>query len=361
MTPDAAPVAEPKSSTLRNFGRRLLLSEYFVLYLTIVYFLIVWAFVPWLGKPRNLMNILSNTWPLLTVAIGEAFVLIVAGIDLSQVSIMAVSSVAGAALVTSAVDPILFQKSPLWGWILGENGGVLSGTTGALAVAIAVMVAIGILIGLLNGASVAVFRMPPFIVTLLTMMFFGAFAIFLTKSENIMNLPHAYTNIAEEYGGIFSVSMAIAVGWAVVAWFILSKTLIGRWIYAVGINEKAARISGVPTRWVLIFAYVFSGISAALAALLYSSRLQAGRPVLGGTSLIMDIVGANIIAGLSLTGGRGKITWTVFGVVFFVILSNTLSQMNLNSFTVDMVRGTVILLAASLDVFRNRFRAGGAA
>lgn len=358
MTSETAPVVALKSR-IRSFGRRLLLSEYFVLYLTIVYFLIVWAFVPWLGRPRNLMNILSNTWPLLTVAIGEAFVLIVAGIDLSQVSIMAVSSVTGAALVTHAVDPVLFQKSPLWGWILSENGGVLSGVSGALVIAIVVMMLIGILIGLLNGVSIAVFRMPPFIVTLLTMMFFGAFAIFLTKSENIMNLPPAYINIAEEYGGIFSVSMAIAVFWAVVAWFILSKTLMGRWIYAVGMNERAARVSGIPTRAVIVFAYVFSGLSAVLAALLYSSRLQAGRPVLGGLSLIMDIVGANIIAGLSLTGGRGKITWTVFGVFFFVILANTLSQMNLDSFTVDMVRGTVILMAASLDVVRNRFRAGG--
>lgn len=336
--------------------RRLFVSEYFVLYLTIAYFLLVWAFVPWLGNRRNLSNILSNMWPLLTVAIGETFVLVVAGIDLSQAAIMSVSSVASASLLTTAVNPVLFSKSPLWGVILSEQGGVLSGAAWGLVVAIGVMILIGILIGLINGVSVALFRMPPFIVTLVSFMLFGALAIFLTKSENIMNLPTEYVGISEEYLGVFSVSMAVAVGVAVTAHIILSKTKLGRWMYAVGTNDRTARVSGVPVERVVILAYVFSGVCAAIASLLYSSRLQAGRPVLGGLPLILDIVGANIIGGMSLTGGKGKITWTILGVLFFVVLSNTLSQMNLDSFTVEVVKGGVILMAAFFDVQRRRIR-----
>jgi len=289
--------------------RTLVLSEYFVLILTIAYFLVVWAFVPWLGRPRNLANILSNIWPLLTVAVGQTFVLIVAGIDLSQVAVMSVTSVAGAAIMTSSLDPVLFSKSPLWGWLLTENGGPLSGSHLAIPVAILLMVAIAIIIGSWNGLSVGTFRMPAFMVTLVMFMLFSSVAVFLPKSENIRNLPEAF-NAIEDGWGIFSPAMGIALFWALVARFVLSRTLMGRWLYSVGLNEKTARISGVPTRWVIVFAYAFSAVSAALGAVLYSARLEAGRPTLGGLPLIMDIVGANIIGGNSLTGGRGKITWT---------------------------------------------------
>lgn len=341
-------------SGLYGIVTRIFLSEYFVLMLTVVYFLIVWIFVPWLGNTRNLSNILSNTWPLLAVAIGETFVLIVAGIDLSQVAIMAVTSVVSASVITEAVDPILFSKSPLWGTVLTEEGGLLAGNPMAIPFAILLVLVIGTAIGALNGTSVAIFKMPPFIVTLVSFMFFGAVAIYLTKSENIMNLPEEYVNISNEYGGVFSLSMVISVGLAILAYIILSKTILGRWMYATGMNEKAARISGVPTAKITIFAYAFSGFAAAVASMLYSSRLQAGRPVLGGLPLILDIVGANIIGGMSLQGGKGKVTWTIFGVLFFVVLSNTLNQMNLDSFSINVVKGAVILAAAVIDVTRNR-------
>ncbi len=339
----------------RRAFRRLILSEYFVLLLTVVYFLIVWIFVPWLGRPRNLANIMSNVWPLLTVAVGQTFVLIVAGIDLSQVAVMSVTSVAGAAIMTNALDPVLFTKSPLWGWLVTENGGPLANSPFAIPAAILLMVVIAVVIGSWNGFAVGTFRMPAFIVTLIMFMLFSSTALFLSKSENIRNLPDAY-NAIEDGWGIFSPAMGIAIFWAVLAHFILSRTLMGRWLYAVGLNEKTAAVSGVPTRWVYVFAYAFCSLSAAIAAILYSARLEAGRPTLGALPLVLDIVGANIIGGISVTGGRGKITWTFFGVIFFVILANTLSQMNLDSFTIDVVRGSVILCAALLDVFRNRVR-----
>lgn len=337
--------------------RRLILSEYFVLALTVVYFLVVWAFVPWLGRPRNLLNIMSNVWPLLTVAVGQTFVLIVAGIDLSQVAVMSLTSVAGAVVMTNSLDPVLFTKSPLWGWLLTEQGGPLADSAFAVPGAVLVMLAVALVVGIWNGVSVGTVKMPAFMVTLVMFMLISSVAVFLPKSENIRNLPEAFTSI-EDGWGVFSPAMAIALLWMFIAHFILSRTLMGRWLYAVGLNDRTARVSGVPTRFVMIFAYSFSAMSAAVGAVLYSARLEAGRPTLGGLPLILDIVGANIIGGISLTGGRGKITWTFFGVVFFVVLANTLSQMNLDSFTIDIVRGAVILAAALLDVLRNRMRGG---
>lgn len=339
----------------RALWRRLLFSEYFVLYLSIAYFLILWPVIPEIASWRNLGNIFSNMWPLLAIAIGQMVVLIIGGIDLSQTSIMAFASVVGAVVMTSAVDPVLFEKSPLWGWALTASGGPLGGSALAMPVGVLAMLLCGALIGLLNGISVAKFAMPPFMVTLVSMIFFSALAIWLPMSENIMRLPPSFVAIGGGGLGPIPYAMLIAVALAVVAHLLLSRTMLGRWLYATGTNARTARISGVPTARVIIFAYIFSGVCAAVGAVLYSARLEQGRPTLGN-NLLMDIVGATVIGGTSLFGGKGKVAWTVFGVLFFVLLSNSLNLLSLSFFTVTIVKGAIILLAALLDVTRTRLR-----
>jgi len=332
---------------------RALLSEYFVLYLSIFYMLILWPFIPWLFGSRNMADILSNMWPLLVIAIGQTFVLITAGIDLSQSSILGVTSVVGAMVMANKFDPVLFSKSPLWGSLISESGGLLSGQLLAVPFAMVAMLITGAFIGFLNGIAVAIFRMPAFIVTLVSMMFFSSFTIFLTKSENIINLPEAYIRIGNGSLGFIPIAMIIAVIVGVLAHLLLSKTLFGKRLYATGTNPVASRISGVPTARIIILAYVISGLCAAIGSVLYSARLEMGRPTLGATQLL-DIVGANVIGGISLSGGKGKVTWTFFGVFFFVLLANTLNLMNLSFYMIDIVKGLVILGAALLDVARTR-------
>jgi ribose/xylose/arabinose/galactoside ABC-type transport system permease subunit len=99
---------------------------------------------------------------------------------------------------------------------------------------------------------------------------------------------------------------------------------------------------------------MFSGFCAAVAAILYSARLQGGRPTIGAGAVLLDIIGATVIGGTSLAGGKGKVTWTFIGVVFFVLLGNTLNYMRLSAFHIDVVKGIIILAAASLDMLRNR-------
>ncbi len=354
------PAANPVAAVGRLL-RRLLLSEYFVLILSIVYFIALLPFVNRLGSIRNLSVIFSNVWPLLTVAIGQTFILIIGGIDLSQTAIMAMSSVLGAAFMSSAADPLLFDKSPLWGIILSEKGGLLAGSPLAVPVGIGVMLLVGVAIGALNGFAVARFRMPPFMVTLVTLSFFSAFAILLTRSENIRNLPPEFlilgkTSLRADLSSFLSWSLGIGVGLAVVAQIILSRTKFGRWLYAIGTNQRAALISGVPTQRIIILAYMFSGFCAAVGSILYSSRLEGGRPTLA-QNLLLDVVGATVIGGTSLFGGKGKVLWTLFGVLFFVLLSNTLNLLNVSTFTIDIVKGSVILAAALLDVLRIRLLA----
>ncbi|MBA3872554.1 MAG: ABC transporter permease [Anaerolineae bacterium] len=362
---------------LTGFFRRALLSEYFILYLTITYFIILSIFFPTLADPKNLSNQLSNVWPLLAVAVGQTFVLIIAGIDLSQGSVMAITSVIGAIVMTTALDPEKYRNSPLWGTLLKETGGILSGNPLAVSAAVIIMLGLGALIGFFNGTAITRFNMPPFMVTLVSLIFFSAFAIYLPQSRNINNLPPDFLKLGQ--GDIVSVylgekvestikrreilpfvtyPMIISLGVALAGQFLLRRTVFGRQVYAIGTNRKAAEISGIPTKRVIILVYMFSGICAAIAAILYSARLEAGRPTLGAGNLLLDIIGACVIGGTSLFGGKGKITWTFFGVLFFVLLLNTLNTMRLSSFHIDALKGAIILIAALLDVTRTRLLSG---
>lgn len=375
MTLPAAELAikPARPPAVTHLMRRLLLSEYFVLYLTIAYFAVAAMFFPALLEPRNISNQLSNVWPLLAVAIGQTIVIIIAGIDLSLGATMGLASVAGAVVMTSAADKLLLGGSPLWGRLLSEGGGLLAGSPYAVVVAVVVMLLVGVLVGLLNGIFIARFKVPAFMMTLVTLMFFSSMAIWITQSQNIVNLPDDFTRLGE--GDIVSVyfgekatpeirrrdilpfvtyPMVISLALAIAAHVLLSRTRFGRHVYAIGNNVRAAEISGVPVRRTIILVFAIAGFCAAVAAILYSARLEGGRPTIGGGSALLDIIGAAVIGGTSLAGGKGKIPWTFVGVLFFVLLSNTLNYMRLSAFHIDVVKGAIILAAALLDVLRQR-------
>ena len=359
--------------------RRVLASEYFILYLTVVYFIAIAVFVPDLVTARNISNQLSNVWPLFVVAIGQTFVIIIMGIDLSQGAIMGFVSVVGALVVATGADPNLLGSSPLWGSVLTESGGLLSGASYSVAVGVLAMLTVGCLIGAANGFFIARFGMPAFMVTLVSLMLFSSTAIWLTQSQNIVNLPPEFLrlgsgDIVSFYFGekleptikrrdilpFVTYPMMIALALAAFAEIILRLTVFGRYVYAVGTNVRAAEISGVPIRRVIVLVFAFSGFCAAVAAILYSARLGGGRPTIGAGAVLLDIIGATVIGGTSLAGGKGKVVWTLIGVVFFVLLGNTLNYMGLSAFYVDVVKGSVILLAAALDVARARLLPGAA-
>lgn len=352
---------------------RILLSDYFVLYLSLAYVAALAPFYPVLLTPANISNVLSNMWPLLIVATGQTFVLAIAGIDLSQGAVIAVTSVICAMLIAVTGNEAVLGNAPIWGAVIDRDGGLLSGVTGGLAIAILAMVVAAALIGLLNGVAVAVFGMPAFMVTLVTMLVVSAFAIYLSMSENISGLPEAFIDLGK--GDLVSVyfgaqeeskiprkviysfvtyPMVIAIAVAVFAHYLLNRTVFGRYVFAIGSNIRNAQISGVPVRRIVVAIFVISAVCAAIASILYSARLEAGRPTLGAGTFLLDVIGATVIGGTSLFGGKAKIIWTFFGVLFFVLLSNTLNLMNLSAFQVDMVKGAVILAAALLDVLRTR-------
>jgi ribose/xylose/arabinose/galactoside ABC-type transport system permease subunit len=314
---------------------RILNPDFWVLYLAIAYFLLMLPFTPDLGTPENLANIFSNILPLLIVATGQTFVIITAGIDLSVTSTIALTSVVGAQVMS--MDSGFFANNPM-----------------AVPIALLAMLMTGAAIGLINGLAVARLRMPAFIVTLTTMMFFSGFAIWLTHSKNIYNLPDAFVLIGK--GTVLSVPYALVVTTIIVlvSHLILSRNVLGRWLYAIGMSPAASRVSGVPVERTLILAYVISGLCAALASILYTARLETGSPVLGAR-ILLDIVGAVVIGGTSLFGGKGKILWTIYGVLFMALIENTLNLIGLSYFAIMTVKGALILFAAFADSLRIRF------
>jgi ribose/xylose/arabinose/galactoside ABC-type transport system permease subunit len=364
---------ERPALSLKNRFARILLSDYFVLYLALAYLAVLAPFIPTLLTPQNIVNIMSNTWPLLIVAIGQTFVLAIAGIDLSQGAVIGLTSVVGAMLIATGGNPVILGQAPIWGTVLTEQGGLFHGLALAVPLGILMMVVAAALIGALNGLAVAVIGMPAFMTTLVTMLIIGALAIYLPLSYNIEQLPETYIalgkgDLVSLYFGaktesqiprkiVFSFvtyPMLIALAVALMGHILLNRTVFGRQVLAIGANRKAAEISGVPVKRVIVIVFVISAICAAIASVLYSGRLGAGRPTLGAGTFLLDIIGAAVIGGTSLFGGKAKIKWTIFGVLFFVLLSNSLSYMNLTAFQVDMVKGAVIAAAALLDVLRTQ-------
>jgi ribose transport system permease protein len=217
-----------------------------------------------------------------------------------------------------------------------------------------VMLASGALVGLLNGISIVRLRMPAFMVTLISMIFFSGLAIWITQSQNIYNLPEAFVNMPYTFFLGLPLPAYLGIALLLLAYVLLNRSLWGKWIYAAGLNPKVAAISGVKVGKTIIAVYVFSGICASLSSILYTARLETGSPVMG-QSLLLDIIGAVVIGGTSLYGGKGRISWTIFGVFFIVMLDNSLNLIGLSYFLIMMVKGLVILLAAMINSGRNFF------
>ncbi|AHM61175.1 inner-membrane translocator [Flammeovirgaceae bacterium 311] len=303
-------------------------------YLCLLYYVIMALFVPGFFSINNSWNLIFNLLPLLIAAVGQTYVIITGGIDLSATAVIATCSVVG-------------------GYIMSSDFGPDLGSIPLIIIGVAAMMAIAMIIGLINGLSVLMLGMPSFMVTLATMIFFSGLAVWLTQSQNIYNLPEEFNNMF--YTSVLGIPIPIVIGaiLLLLSFFILNKTVLGQWIYSVGMNVKTSKVSGVRVGSTTVFTYVFSGFCLSIAAILYTSRLETGSPVMG-QNILLDIIGAVIIGGTSLYGGKGKIYMTVLGAIFIILLDNSLNLIGLSFFMIMIIKGAVILTAVLLNDWKKK-------
>ncbi len=269
----------------------------------------------------NLSNVLLQTSVNALIAVGMTFVILTAGIDLSVGSSLALSSAIAAGLMASNTNP----------WIASIIG-----------------IVVGAGAGLVNGLFVAYGRLAPFIVTLGTMTLYRGLTQIYTQGMPIFNLPNSFSNFGA--GSLLGVPIPVLVTALVfiLAWIVLKRMTTGRRIYALGGNESAAYLAGVPVRRYLVLVYVISGVLAALAGLILTSRLSTAEPT-AGTGYELDAITAVVLGGTSLFGGEGTLLGTLIGALILGVINNGLNILNVNSFYQDAVKGVIILLAIMLD------------
>ena len=329
----SATASDSPPSPFHSWVWRALQPEFLILWLCVLYFAVVAPFIPGFSSTSNLKTILAYALPILTVSVGLTLVLILGGIDLSVTSIIALSSVVG-------------------GKIMSADEGWLAGHPLAVPVGLAAMLLVGACVGAANGLFVTTFRLPPFIATLTTLMFVSGFAIWLTLSRKIGGLPPAFLTLGQHLG----IATVLALLAAAVAHGVLTQTLFGKWLYAIGHNPRTAQVSGVPVTQITFITYVVCGVYAGLSSILFTAGLETANPEMARDNLL-DVVGAVVIGGTSLYGGRGRVSGTVFGVLFLALVDNSLNLLGLRFYTITMAKGGVILLAALLDSLRNRILA----
>ncbi len=276
----------------------------------------------------NAVNILRQASINIVLATGMTFVILTGGIDLSVGSILAVSAVVG----------VLVSLLPAIGW---------------LAVPVALLT--GLLLGLVNGALITFLNVPPFIVTLGTLTALRGAAFLVANGTTVINRDINFAWIGNSYVGPLPWLVIIALLTVVVSWFVLRQTVLGVQIYAVGGNERAARLTGIKVNRVLLFVYGVSGLLSGLAGVMSASRLYSATGMLG-QGYELDAIAAVILGGTSFTGGIGTIVGTLFGALIIAVLNNGLTLLNMSFFWQLVVKGLVIIVAVIIDRLRKRSR-----
>lgn len=295
---------------------------------------------------NNIMTVGLQTSTIALIGIGATCVILTGGIDLSTGSVVALSGVAAAMIVNAGVPvPI--------GMVLG--------------------ILVGGACGLTNGILVTQMKLPPFIATLGMMMVARGLALYVTNAAPVSGMPESFAVLGN--GALFKIveegpnglpkvvftgipyPVIIMIFITVLFTFALTKLKVGRYIYAIGSNEEAARLSGIKTNIVKIYAYVASGLLSGLTGVILASRLVTAQPN-GSVAYELDAIASAVVGGTSLMGGVGTIPGTLIGSFIIGVLRNGLNMNGVSSFVQMIVIGLVIIVAVSLDQLRQSKKLG---
>lgn len=320
--------APSPAAALRRPGLRHLAADYgiFIAFalLCVVLGAIEESFLTW----GNWVNILRQTSINGILAIGMTYVILAKGIDLSVGSVLALAGIVAAGFVTG-------------------------GATGGVTLAVLAALAVGLLLGMVNGALVARLGMPPFVVTLGMLSVARGLTFIANDGMPIANLSPAFRTIGQGVVAGVPVPVIILAVIFLLFWFILKYTTFGRYVYAVGGNEKSARTSGIQTRWVVFAVYAIAGMLSALAGIILAARTTSALPQ-AGVAYELDAIAAVVIGGTSLNGGVGSLTGTLIGALIIGVINNGLDLLGVSSYYQQVIKGVIIVAAVLLDVSRRK-------
>ena len=282
---------------------------------------------PYFLTASNMQILLRNASFVGLVALGQTLVLLIGGIDLSVGSAAALSAIVGALILTRLHVPAIMV--------------------------IPVTAAFGLLLGFFNAAFVARLRLNPFIVTLASGEIFAGIVLVVTQGYPVRPLGPAFTPFGQ--GELLGVPVPVVIffGSGLLLWWLLNWTRFGRNVYAVGGNRDAAALVGIRVWRVEFIVFGLAGMFAALAGILYASRMDAAQPSVGEGWMLTAIT-ASIIGGTSLRGGEGTIVGTIFGALLLTVLQNGTVLLNVSGYWQRVIVGLVVLVAVLTDLLRRR-------
>jgi len=290
---------------------------------------LLWILTPYFLTVPNLLNVMEQTSINAIVAVGMTYVIISGGIDLSVGSVLALSGVVLAEALKAQ-------------W--------------AVPLAIAAALAAGAATGLVNGVGIALGRLPPFIMTLGMMSVARGAALLVTDGRPVSTFESGFRALA--VGRVLGIPAPIVLTLAIyaVAHVVLTRTRFGRYVYGIGGNEEATRLSGVPVRFHKTMVYGVSGLTSGVAAILLTARLNTAQPI-AGINYELDAIAATVIGGTSLSGGEGSLGGTIIGALTMGVLRNGLNLLGVSSFLQQLVIGAVIIAAVLIDLMLKERRA----
>ena len=286
-------------------------------------------------KTSNLLNVANQIAVIAILAIGMTLVIITAGIDLSVGSLIAVSAV----LAT---------------WIIREWFGGDESTIAGMVTGCGLSILACSALGFFSGSMIAFFGVPPFVATLGMMMVGSGLAYMLSGGLSVYQLPESFDWLGrgDDFAGIPNAVVLMVILY-LLAHIVMSRTTVGRYIYAVGGNPEAARLSGVPVKKILLWVYAGCGALAGLGGVIMASQFKSGDPKYG-LMYELYVIAAVVVGGTSLSGGRGKVFGTLIGAFIIAVIQNGMNLTGVQSYTQKVVLGVVLLLAVLLDMLKKR-------
>ncbi len=285
----------------------------------------------------NLRNIANQISVIAIIAIGMTMVIIAGGIDLSVGSLIALSAVVAA-------------------WFIQMLGGT-GASTGVMWLSCAIAILACALTGAFSGWMITSFRIPPFIATLAMMQVAAGLAYIISQGKPIYQIPDSFIWLGRGAEPILRIPHAVILMGLLyaAAHIVMTRTTLGRYIYAVGGNSEAARLSGIRVRVVQFVVYTVCGTLAGLGGVVMASQLKSGAPTYG-LAYELQVIAAVVVGGTSLNGGEGRILGTLIGALVIGVIQNGMNLTNVESYTQKVVLGLVILAAVLLDQLKHRGR-----